>query len=605
MQISESKCNIKVYIHTHPLYITPHILAHSKTHSFISEQIVGALIEMDCPFRLKPHQIQGLKLNCKPLFPIIQWLVKSVIDYRRITGDTTRNYSTFLFDASTIDLSNNYLDQRSKDEGRDFLINNVCSNYQLKRQFSKQSNVRFNSKESYVDATLLEYGFNFRAHIAFGTGDVDENTQPDTNNSAYPEASDGNKLQKKYGNLMNKIGGGDQQKTKKKKDEKSDDVDENMETAEEEEKRLKGIRTKMMESESDKKNVSGSALVEIIDREAVQDGKADYNEQDVLKQAMDLQQNDKEFVYIQRKKNLEARYKALSAEKKAKIEAYKEENDKMETLDEELTEISERNAKIDQMIKQLEIEEDKVENKEILQKLKQLVQKNEAIKRQQEVFKKECIEQQEVFKKKRLSLDEIKDNDEEIERIKKIENLYRNDLKKYDKIRGLLAEKNQEMSRVSRKLESYPTRSELLQYEKRFVELYNLTNERLKETKKYYHLYNSLNDSSESMNNEVNLLQKIQSEFPKRCKNEEDRKTFISSMDKMIDSLKVSSEAMLQKLQSVKNEKDEQSAKYNELLNYQRKYYKYVKEFQNACNINSQLSDRIDIVEAQMKETNE
>jgi len=302
---------------------------------------------------------------------------------------------------------------------------------------------------------------------------------------------------------------------------------------------------------------------------------------------------------------LEARYKALSAEKKAKIEGYKEENDKMEVLDAELDEINERNAKIDAMIKQLEIEEDKIENKEILTKLKGLVQKNEAIKRQQELFKKECIEQQNVLKKKLLSLDEIKDNDEEIERIKKIENLYNNDLKKYDKIRGLLAEKNQEMSRVSRKLESYPTRSELLQYEKRFVELYNLTNERLKETKKYYHLYNSLNDSSESMNNEVNLLQKIQTEFPKRCKNEEDRKTFVASMDKMIDSLKMSSENMKKKLDTVKSEKDEQSEKYNELLNYQRKYYKYVKEFQNACNINSQLSDRIDIIEAQMKETNE
>lgn len=302
---------------------------------------------------------------------------------------------------------------------------------------------------------------------------------------------------------------------------------------------------------------------------------------------------------------MEARYKALSAEKKAKIEGYKEENDKMEVLDAELDEINERNAKIDAMIKQLEIEEDKIENKEILTKLKGLVQKNEAIKRQQELFKKECIEQQNVLKKKLLSLDEIKDNDEEIERIKKIENLYNNDLKKYDKIRGLLAEKNQEMSRVSRKLESYPTRSELLQYEKRFVELYNLTNERLKETKKYYHLYNSLNDSSESMNNEVNLLQKIQTEFPKRCKNEEDRKTFVASMDKMIDSLKMSSENMKKKLDTVKSEKDEQSEKYNELLNYQRKYYKYVKEFQNACNINSQLSDRIDIIEAQMKETNE
>ena len=168
-----------------------------------------------------------------------------------------------------------------------------------------------------------------------------------------------------------------------------------------------------------------------------------------------------------------------------------------------------------------------------------------------------------------------------------------------------MAEKNQEISRVSRKLESYPTRSELLQYEKRFVELYNLTNERLKETKKYYHLYNSLNDSNESMKNEVNLLQTIQTEFPKRCKNAEDRDAFIKSMEKMINSLKTNDENAKKKLETVKNDKDEQASKYNELLNYQRKYYKYVKEFQNACNINSQLSDRIDIVEAQMKEINE
>ena len=134
----------------------------------ISEQIVAALVEMDCPLHLKPHQIQGLKLNCKPLFPVVQWLVKSVIDYRRITGDTVRSYSQFLFDAQHLHLPHNHLDQHSKPQGRDFLINDVSSKYQLTRQFSKQKDTRFASKESYVDATLLEYGFNFRAHIAFG-----------------------------------------------------------------------------------------------------------------------------------------------------------------------------------------------------------------------------------------------------------------------------------------------------------------------------------------------------------------------------------------------------------------------------------------------------
>ena len=86
---------------------------------------MDALIEMKCPFHLKPHQIQGLELNSLPLFPIVQWLVKSVIDYRRITGDTVRNYSRFLFDSSTSNLEGNHLDQKAKDSGRQFLIHSV------------------------------------------------------------------------------------------------------------------------------------------------------------------------------------------------------------------------------------------------------------------------------------------------------------------------------------------------------------------------------------------------------------------------------------------------------------------------------------------------
>lgn len=165
----------------------------------------------------------------------------------------------------------------------------------------------------------------------------------------------------------------------------------------------------------------------------------------------------------------------------------------------------------------------------------------------------------------------------------------------------VLANKSMEVFKVQRKLESYPTRSELLQYEKRFVELYQLTNERLKETKKYYHLYNSLNDSYSNIKLEVQLLQKIEKEFPKRYKNMEDRKLFIESMKKMIFSLENNNTQARDRLNSVKKTKDEQSAQYNKLLNYQRKYYTLVKEFQNACNINAQLNERLDIVQAQLE----
>ncbi len=74
----------------------------------ISERLCIALAEMGCPFPIQPQQIQGLSLGCKPLFPVIQWLVKAVYDHRRLTGDVVRNYSNFLYDVD-FDMSSNFI----------------------------------------------------------------------------------------------------------------------------------------------------------------------------------------------------------------------------------------------------------------------------------------------------------------------------------------------------------------------------------------------------------------------------------------------------------------------------------------------------------------
>lgn len=51
---------------------------------------------MGCPSPLQAHQIQGSDfLAC---FPVVQWLVKKVLEYRRITGDNVRMASQSSFD---------------------------------------------------------------------------------------------------------------------------------------------------------------------------------------------------------------------------------------------------------------------------------------------------------------------------------------------------------------------------------------------------------------------------------------------------------------------------------------------------------------------------
>ena len=71
---------------------------------------------------------------------------------------------------------------------------------------------------------------------------------------------------------------------------------------------------------------------------------------------------------------------------------------------------------------------------------------------------------------------EQNEDSEESARIAKIDAMFKADKKKYDKVRKVLASRNQDIARIRRKMDGYPSRAELLQYEKRFVELYAQVN---------------------------------------------------------------------------------------------------------------------------------
>jgi hypothetical protein len=62
----------------------------------LSEKIVQALLQMKCPARIEPNQIQGL--DYPMLFPVLQWLVRKVLETRRLTGDLVRQLSLSQFD---------------------------------------------------------------------------------------------------------------------------------------------------------------------------------------------------------------------------------------------------------------------------------------------------------------------------------------------------------------------------------------------------------------------------------------------------------------------------------------------------------------------------
>jgi hypothetical protein len=53
---------------------------------------------MKCPFPLEPHQIQGM--DCIHIYPVIQWLVKQSIEFRKQMQNYTKLFGVWQFNAN-------------------------------------------------------------------------------------------------------------------------------------------------------------------------------------------------------------------------------------------------------------------------------------------------------------------------------------------------------------------------------------------------------------------------------------------------------------------------------------------------------------------------
>lgn len=54
----------------------------------LSEKVVAALKQMECPMMLAPQQIQGL--DYAKIYPVIQWLVKKLMESRDNRGERNK-----------------------------------------------------------------------------------------------------------------------------------------------------------------------------------------------------------------------------------------------------------------------------------------------------------------------------------------------------------------------------------------------------------------------------------------------------------------------------------------------------------------------------------
>ncbi|XP_043360947.1 coiled-coil domain-containing protein 93 isoform X2 [Dermochelys coriacea] len=527
----------------------------------LTEKIVSVLPKMKCPHRLEPHQIQGLDFI--HIFPVVQWLVKRAIETREEMGDYIRSYSVSQFQKTRSLPEDDEFMQRKEKAIK--TITNIFEVYKPQRKYKRQDGAEeLLDEESKVHATLLEYGRRY---------------------GLSRQAGKMEKAEDKKMILPTGLAAAG----------KADAYDEDdLQAAEE--LRIKTLMTGMAAMATEEGRLTASTVGQIVGLQS-----------DEIKQiASEYAEKQSELSSEERPERLGAaqqhRRKVASLNKQIlqKTKLLEELQAKCADLQagcseakKTLTEVKSCSDKLDKELAALEMVESQADSS-ILQNLRALVAMNENLKSQEQDFRAHCREEMARLQQNIASLKtEAEENGEEKEPNKIIDQQYKTEKDKLQKIRLLLARRNREIAILQRKIDEVPSRAELTQYQKRFIELYGQVSATHKETKQFFTLYNTLDDKKVYLEKEVNLLNSIHDNFQQAMASSGAREQFLRQMEQIVEGIKQNRMKIEKKKQENKMRRDQLNDEYLELLEKQRLYFKTVKEFKEECRKNEMLLSKL------------
>ncbi|XP_074684734.1 coiled-coil domain-containing protein 93 [Strix aluco] len=527
----------------------------------LTEKIVSVLPKMKCPHRLEPHQIQGLDFI--HIFPVVQWLVKRAIETREEMGDYIRSYSISQFQKThRLPEDDEFMQRREKAIKT---VTDIFEVYKPQRKYKRQKGAEeLLDEESKVHATLLEYGRRY------GFSRQAEKTE---------QAED-----KKIALPPGLAGAG--------KAEPCDEDD--LQAAEE--LRIKTLMTGMAAMATEEGKLTASTVGQIVGLQSAEikqivseyaEKQSELSTEERPERLGAAQQHRRKVASLNKqilqKNKLLEELQAKCTDLQAKCTEAKK----------TLTEVKSYSEKLDKELAALETIESQADSS-ILQSLRALVAMNENLKSQEQEFKAHCREEMERLQQNIENLKaEAVENGEEQEPNKIIEQQYKTEKDKLQKIRLLLARRNREIAILQRKIDEVPSRAELTQYQKRFIELYSQVSATHKETKQFFTLYNTLDDKKVYLEKEVNLLNSIHDNFHQAMASSGSREQFLRQMEQIVEGIKQNRMKMEKKKQENKMRRDQLNDEYLELLEKQRLYFKTVKEFKEECRKNEMLLSKL------------
>ncbi|XP_041961026.1 coiled-coil domain-containing protein 93 [Alosa sapidissima] len=524
----------------------------------LTEKIVSVMPKMKCPYRLEPHQIQGLDFI--HIFPVVQWLVKRAIETREEMGDYVRAYSVSQFQKSHSLPQDEAFRQRKPKAVK--TVQDVSDVYKPQRRYKRQPVTgELLDEESQVHSTLLEYGRRY------GYSKQAQNKQ---GKAAEGDATDGAAVKSTQAELTE---------------------EEDLRVVEE--TRIRALMTSMASMTTEQGRLTASAVGQIVGlkSEEIKQIAGEYAEkaerltgEDQSPKYGSAQQHRRTVASLN--KQIQLRAKELEEMQARRSEVQGE----CKEAKGRFSEVSRGTAELQAALSKLDDLEANADPG-LLESLRELVATNEALKTQEQEFRAHCRQEMAQLQQKieDLKQESGSDTDNEREQRRLVEMQHKADKEKLQKIRLLMARRSREITVLQRKMDEIPSRAELTQYQKRFVELYSQVSATHKETKQFFTLYNTLDDKKVYLEKEVNLLNSIHDNFQQAMASAGAREQFLRQMEQIVEGIKQSRIKNEKKKQENKMRRDQLNDEYLELLDKQRLYFKTVKDFKEECRKNEML----------------
>lgn len=539
----------------------------------LSEAIVMALRKMNCPSPLQPHQIQGGigGSDFPSIQPVIVWLVKKFFERRIEREKQLRLFASFQFDK-------NYEFPTSAAAEAEQELEEIKNKTKAVRLYRRKE-AKGESEETRVHSCLLEYG-----EKGSSAGAADSSSSSSSSVVVPLSSGDDSQLSGFERKLMQAA----------KQAMKEDELLRQNSTREEAE-----LMQQMREVEGGV--VSGASIGAIVGLSSGEIGSAaaQYeHDLDAARQQLESSLGSGKLgqlaAYKRQRQHLIKTRDELESKATEVAAAVAALEQRLHILEDEVSGAVDYNSKLGQQLGKLADLEAASSQQEELATLKSLVILNETLKGQEAAFKASCKAQLADYTARIKALEEADADDaESAKQLRDIEDMHAKVLAKYNRLRQLLAETNLEIASNVRIIDDVPTRTELIQYERRFAELYQQVAWKLVETKKYFAMYNQYDSTLSFLQKEIKLLNSISENFSTAMRSAQGKEEYLKQFELILKGVESSLKAQESLLAKSETQTEDLKQTNQNLVDEQRRYFQAVKDFQIECSKNEWLESKL------------